>query len=482
MNPYSPHVAIIGGGIAGLATAYYLQQKARQQQQVVTYSLIESAPKFGGKIATKAINGLIIEGGPDSFISQKPWALELCRELGLADRLIGMDDRKRKTFILNKGRLHPLPDGVLMIVPTKMRPFVLSPLLSPWGKLRMGLDLFIPPRRDEADESLADFINRRLGREALEKMAEPLLAGIYVADPERLSIQSTFPRFSLMEKKYGSLIKAILGQKQAASSPTGPKLPLFMTLRGGLGELVGAIVDTLEGDLLSGRTVTRLDYTTDRSRPYRLQLAGGRVITADAVVLATPAHVAANLLEPQSPALAQALRQIRYLSTATLSLAFKRSAVAHPLDGFGFVVPKREDSRLLACSWVSTKFSHRAPADQVLLRAFVGGYRHQDLVARSDQELLALVRAELAQIMGIRAEPTHHEIYRWPQGNAQYDVGHLDRLRRIEQLAAETHPGLYFTGSAYRGVGLPDCIHEGQGTAANLLTQLKAQTMSVISD
>ncbi len=476
-NDSSPHILIIGGGIAGLSTAYYLQKKAAEQGRSLTYTLVERAPTFGGKIKTSTARGFVIEGGPDSFISQKPWAYRLCRELGLGERLIGTNDDRRKTYIVHRGRLRPLPDGVMLIVPTRFAPFALSPLISPWGKLRMGLDLFIPPRRDDADESLADFITRRLGREALDKIAEPLMAGIYVADPYRLSLKSTFPRFIALEQKYGSLIRGMLAQKKAraqaeANGHAPPKLPLFMTLRGGLTEMVDTLVSKLTGELLTGQAVTRLEHRPAERRPYRAHLAGGQTRLADAVVLATPAFVAADLLEPHAPALAQTLRTIRYLSTATVSLAFRRAEVSHPLDGFGFVVPKSEDCRLMACTWVSTKFNHRAPADHVLLRVFVGGYKREGLVDLPDAELLSLVRAELRRTMGLTAEPVHHEIYHWRRANAQYDVGHLERVEAIERAAAAQLPGLYFTGSAFRGVGLPDCIHQGEETAARLLASL----------
>ena len=477
MTPSPPHVLIIGGGIAGLATAYYLQKEAAAQGRSLTYTLVERAPTFGGKIKTSTARGFVIEGGPDSFISQKPWAYRLCRELGLEDRLIGTNDARRKTYIVHRGRLRPLPDGVMLIVPTRFAPFALSPLISPWGKLRMGLDLFIPPKRDNADESLADFITRRLGREALDKIAEPLMAGIYVADPSRLSLKSTFPRFIALEQKYGSLIKGMLAQKKARAQAerngrTPPKLPLFMTLRGGLTEMVDALVGRLKGELLTGQAVTRLEHRPAEGRPYRAHLSGGETRLADAVVLATPAFVAADLLEAHSAALAMALRQIRYLSTATLSLAFRRAEVSHPLDGFGFVVPKSENCRLMACTWVSSKFDHRAPADHALLRVFVGGYKHEGLVDLSDDELLSLVREELRRTMGLTAEPIHHKIYRWRRGNAQYDVGHLERVEAIERMAADALPGLHITGSAFRGVGLPDCIHQGEETAARVLASL----------
>jgi len=459
------HVIIVGGGIAGLATAYYLQQ----QPEPPTYTLIERAPRLGGKIVTQAGDGFVIEGGPDSFISQKPWAYQLCKELGLEDRLVGTNDARRKTYVVHKGGLKPLPDGVMLIVPTKLTPFALSPLISPLGKLRMGLDLFIPPKKDDRDESLADFITRRLGREALDKIAEPLMAGIYVADPFRLSLKSTFPRFIAMEQKYGSLIKGMLAQMKARAArkngASKPKLPLFMTLRGGLTELVDALSAQLDGEILTGQAVTGLDYAPAAAAPWQVHLADGQTRRAGKVIMATPAPAAAELLASRSPSLAHKLRQIRYLSTATVTLAFNRDEFNHPLDGFGFVVPKSENRRLMACTWLTTKFNHRAPDDHVLLRVFVGGYKNEDLVALADEELLKLVMEELRDLMGVAVRPTRAEIYRWPQGNAQYDVGHLERVAEIEALAQETLPGLYFTGSAFKGVGLPDCIRQGKETA-----------------
>jgi oxygen-dependent protoporphyrinogen oxidase len=488
------HVAIVGGGIAGLATAYYLQQKARQADLPLTYSLIESAPAFGGKIRTDVQDGFVIEGGPDSFITQKPAALRLCRELGLGDRLVGTNDAQRKVYVLDGGRLRPLPDGVMLVVPTKFTPFALSPLISLPGKARMGLDLFIPPRRENSDESLANFIRRRLGQEALDKIAEPLMAGIHVADPERLSLQATFPRFIALEQKYGSLIKGMLAQKARSvrnHNGTGPKLPLFMTLRGGLRELVEALAARLEGELLLGTRVVELERdpgnSTSGDGRYRLGLENGQTLLADAVILATPAYVAAGLVEPMHPALAAELRAIRYVSTATVSLGFRRAEFEHPLNGFGFVsararpprsVPRAEGKKsrpssnvsLAACTWTSTKFNGRAPDEHVLVRGFVGGPRHEELVDLPDQTLVEGVREELRRVMGVHARPVVTRIYRWPQANPQYDVGHLERVGQIEALAADL-PDLYFTGSAYRGVGIPDCIEQGQNTAEAVLQQ-----------
>jgi oxygen-dependent protoporphyrinogen oxidase len=497
--------AIIGGGIAGLATAYYLQQKARQAGLPLSYTLIESAPTFGGKISTDLVDGFVIEGGPDSFITQKPAAMRLCQELGLEDRLLGTNDDQRKVYVLDGGRLRPLPDGVMLVIPTKFTPFVLSPLISLPGKMRMGLDLFIPPRHNNDDESLADFIRRRLGQEALDKIAGPLMAGIYVADPERLSLQATFPRFIALEQRYGSLIKGMLARKtrRAAQGPngTGRKLSLFMSLRGGLRELVETLIAQLEGELLTGTRVIGLERDSDSyvsaDNRYRLRLADGGTILANTVILTTPAYVAADLVEPMHPTLATELRAIRYVSTATVSVGFRRVEFEHPLDGFGFVVSAREKSRhpssfehyigqhpygtnapLMACTWTSTKFNGRTPDGHVLVRGFVGGHRavptqrDEDVMDLPDETLVEGVRGELRRVMGVNARPVITRVYRWPRANPQYDVGHLERVDQIEAMAADL-PGLYLTGSAYRGVGIPDCIEQGQKTAEAIVARLR---------
>lgn len=478
--------------MAGLATAYYLQKKSREAGLEFSYTLLESAPRFGGKISTDLVNDFVIEGGPDSFITQKPWATQLCRELGLSDRLIPTNDDRRSIFVLNKGKLVPFPGGYRLTVPTEFIPFVTSPLISPWGKLRMGLDLFIPPRREKGDESLADFIRRRLGNEALNKIAGPVMAGIYVADPERLSLQSTFPMFAEMEHKYGSLIKAmqvakkkhsVHGSQSSAVNGRSGNQPesMFTSLKGGMTELVETLVPKLEGDLRLGCRVTALRYLapgfevsfrhtsegSDESEAQRLK--------TDAVVLAIPAYAAADMLESTAPKLAALLRQVRYVSTATVSLGYRRADLGPRQDfnGFGFMIPKTEKRTILACTWSSTKFDYRAPADGVLIRLFVGGDEQEHLVdTLSDNDLLALARAEAAATMGIRLPPLVHRIFRWPKGNPQYDVGHLDRVTSMERLAA-TIPGLYLTGSAFRGIGLPDCIKSALTTVEGLTLNVK---------
>jgi len=476
------HVVIIGGGITGLATAYYLQKYA---PPYVTYSVLESDAQWGGKIITENISGFVVEGGPDSFLTQKNAALNLCRELGLEDRLVGTNEAQRKVYVLIGGRLRPLPDGVMLVIPTRFAPFVTSPLISLPGKLRMALDLVIPRRRQDGDESLASFIRRRLGSEALDKIAEPLMSGIYVSDAERQSLAATFPRFIELERTHRSLIKGMVVQRRQAARRTGPHLPLFMTLRDGLGELVAALCAQLRGSLCLKSPVVRLETVVDRGGEdlrdnrrvpgYRVWLQNGQAIYADAVVLTVPAYTAADLVAPFHPVLANYLRTIRYVSTATVSLGYRCDGFEHPLDGFGFVVPRREPSRLMACTWTSTKFCCRAPDGYVLLRVFLGGPHRADTVALDDDHLLELVREELRCIMGINANPVMAQLHRWQDANPQYDVGHLERVTEIEKLASEM-PGLYITGSAYRGVGIPDCIAQAESTVRSILATLTGCT------
>jgi oxygen-dependent protoporphyrinogen oxidase len=488
-------IVIIGGGISGLSTAFYLQQQAYAAGVPLRYTLVERDTRFGGKLVTDTFGQFVVEGGPDSIITQKPWGLQLVRDLGLADQLIGTNELPRKVAFLSHGRPRPMPDGMTLIVPTKLGPFLRSPLLSPLGKLRMLLDLVIPPRQGDADETLADFIRRRFGEEALIKLAEPLLAGIHNSESERQSLLATFPRLREIELQYGSLIRGMRASRRKmeddrrktiddslASHPSSivhrpssiVHQSAFVTLKGGMGALADALVRALDGRLISGMGVAALDYEPAPARSYRVRLEDGEVLHADAVVLTAPSFVAADLVESFQPALAAGLRRIRYVTTGTLSLAYAKSAIGAPLDGYGLVIPRTERRRLNAVTISSSKFAHRAPDDAVLLRVFVGGSRNPAVVELDDVALLELARAELHDILDIRAEPLWSRIYRWPRSNPQYDVGHLAHIDALEALCPA---GLYLAGSAYRGVGIPDCSRQGRDTAANVLAALAVQRM-----
>lgn len=475
------HVAVIGGGISGLAAAYELQESARAAGLPLAFTLLESEPKLGGKIQTERAGEFTIEGGPDCFIRQKPWAAQLCHRLGIGGDLMGTNDARRKTYVLNRGRLAPLPDGVMLIIPTRVMPFVTSTLISWPGKIRMGMDLFLPRRKDSADESIGDFVRRRLGREALDKIAEPLLSGIHVSDPEQQSLLGTFPRFRNLENKHRSLIVGMLAQRREGaknghhapsngSNGGGPNT-LFVTLKGGLGQMTAALEKALTGGkvLLNAR-VTGLEPRSEGG--YRLTLADGRSLDADAVILSTPAYASGSLVNGFDPDLGKLLLGVRYVSTATISLAFRKEDAEGRLNGFGYVVPRKERREVSACTYVSTKFDHRAPEGAVLVRCFVGGPGHEEIVDKNDGELVALARQELAGILGIQAKPLLVRVYRWQKANPQYDVGHLERVARMKELCAR-HPGLALTGSAYDGVGIPDCVHQGQQAAQRIIETLQ---------
>lgn len=462
-------VAIMGGGITGLSAAYHLEEQAKAGDLPLACRLIERQPQFGGKIRTDRIDGFIIEGGPDSFISMKPWGIELCQRLGLADHLTGTNPNQKQIYLLRKGRLVELPEGVMALMPTRLWPFVKSPLISPLGKLRMGLDLFIPPKKDKQDESLASFVQRRLGREAVERLAEPLLAGIYAGDPREMSLASTFPQFREIEQNYGSLTRGMLARHRAMP-PASSRYTMFMTLKKGMGELVETLTKRLDpATRMTGSGVIGIQL---RSMAYELLLADGRRLEADAVILATPAFVTADLLKQLDPLLSDRLIKIPYVSTATVSLAYKRSGFSHPLNGFGFVVPRSERRTILACTWTSTKFPHRAASDHVLVRCFVGGAGREELALQDEASLIKMVCEDLKAIMGISVEPVLTKVYRWEKANPQYNVGHLEEVAEIEKMAAQ-HPGLFVAGAAYRGVGVADCIHQGAQTAEKVLAYLK---------
>ena len=449
---------IVGGGISGLATAFHLQECGPRD-----YTLIESAPRWGGKITSVHEDGFTVEGGPDSFITQKTAAIELCKRLGLEDQLVGSNSGKGATvYIWSGGRLHPMPEGMMLMAPTMVLPFLRTRLISWPGKLRMGMEIFVPRARSDEDESLAGFVRRRLGAEALNKLAGPLMGGIYAADPERLSLKSTFPIFLEMEKKYGSLLRGMMKSVRTRAAHGAKRPPMFMTLRGGLQQLSDALVARLpQGSLRAGCSALAVHRHAGR---YRIDLDDGSSLLAEDVVFATPSFVTADLVGQLDPVLAERLRAIRYVSTATVSLGFLRSEVAHPLQGAGFIVPPSEGRRITACSWSSAKFQHRAPEDCVLLRVFIGGALAEELAEQDEAALVHLAREELQAILGIAATPVLAKAYRWPKANPQYDLGHEERVAKIEQTLSK-FPGLHLAGAAYHGPGIPDCIQSGRKAA-----------------
>jgi oxygen-dependent protoporphyrinogen oxidase len=451
-------VAIIGGGITGLAAAWELHQ------QGLDFVLLESAEKLGGKIKTERVDGFIIEGAADSFLATKPWAWQLCREIGLGDQLIGTNDYSRNVYVLYNGKLQLFPRGMRLLVPTDPDGLLESDLLSPEGKQRMLAETEVSVRDTDEDESLGSFVRRRFGQEALEVFGQPLLAGIYTGDPEVLSMQATFPNYLALEKKYGSVIR---GTQEAVAPPLPPEIPqtAFISLRNGLYQLIEGLQARLAEHIHLNCGVTRID--SDRT----IYTTTGGYFKPDAILLTTPAATAQRLVQTAAPALASELAKVRTVSSATVVMGFRSEAVTRPLDGFGFVVAGTEDSHLLASTWHSTKIDGRAPAGQVLLRVFVGGHRQESDVFLPDEELIALARREIQPLLGIEAPPVITRIFRWVDANTQYEVGHLGRVAHLRELAPAW---LTLAGSPYAGVGIPDCVRQGRDAAKAIATTLMA--------
>jgi protoporphyrinogen/coproporphyrinogen III oxidase len=455
-------VLIIGGGISGLSAAYYLGKAG------IPATLIEKRPRLGGVIETAHLDGCTLEAGPDSYIAVKPAATELIKEIGLGDRIIGSNDHLRVTYIWRNSRLLPLPDGLMMMVPTRILPLVATELLG-WGtKVRMGIEYLRRPKAGpRPDRSVAELIRDHYGREALDYLAEPLLSGVYGGDPARLSATSVLPRFVELEGKYGSLTRGVLTERARASrNGSGARGggSLFLTLKEGLGELIGRL-----GELIrANTTVLHVAAEAIERIPggYRVR-AGGQSINAQDLVLACPAYQAAALLGGIAPELAELLDQVEYSSSLTLSLGYKKKEMPGSLKGFGFLVPKRERGRMVACTWVANKFSYRVPDDQVVLRCFFGGAGDAEILDESDESVVEIAKAELTLMMGLRIEPKFHHIARWPRSMAQYTVGHQDRVRQIETRVAST-PGLHLAGNAYYGIGIPDCVKTGRDAAQRI--------------
>jgi oxygen-dependent protoporphyrinogen oxidase len=455
-------IAIIGGGISGLAAAFALEEHRRAGVEV-NYTLYESAPRLGGVLRTEHIDGCLVEAGPDSFITEKPWAADLCRSLGLGDELIGSNDADRKTYILTRGRLVEMPDGLMFMVPTKIMSTVLSPLFSWKTKLRMAKELFLP-RNHGPDESVASFVERHYGREMVDRLADPLLSGIYGGEAANLSLRAVLPRFHDMEDSHGSLGRAMLAARRKVSAgPKKPAIPIFTTLKNGMQHLAETLVSRLTGTLLTNAPVQALQPQAGDW----LVSAGMHSDCFDAVIVALPAPVAAQVLRPTGPELSGELAAVQYGSSITVGLGYDRDVRQSLPPGFGFLVPRSEGKRLLAATFVHNKFPHRAPEDRALLRCFFAGGNAENIWHLSDDEIVGIVRTELQQILGVRSEPLFARVYKWKSAMAQYGVGHLDRLDRIERLRQQL-PGLALAGNAYRGIGVPDCIRSGRDAAAQV--------------
>jgi oxygen-dependent protoporphyrinogen oxidase len=469
-------VVILGGGITGLSAAWTLQRASAREGLPITYTLVEQSDRWGGKIRSERVErdgdpaAWVLEAGPDGLLTRKPWALALARALKLDERFLFVGRENARTFVLRRGRPEPLPAGLQLLAPTEWPPFLRSPLFSPWGKLRVALEPLLPPRRSAADESLAAFVRRRLGSEALERVAEPLMAGVFNVEAERQSILATFPQFLTLEREHGSVIRGLRAASQKQPPSSSPPPPAFLSFDTGNQVLVDALVAHLTGTLRL-HTAARAIAHGDDGR-YIVHLDDGATLAADAVILATPASVSAMLTCDLAPQAAALLAGIRYAGIGAIYLAYRRDDIPRPLIGAGVVIPASEGRRIDGITWMSSKWSHRAPEGYALIRVFFGGPHTRGMLDVDDARLTVIVREELADILGIRAAPLFTRSFRWPDGYPQYDVGHLERVAAIE---AALPAGVVVAGSSYRGVGVPDCVHQGEQAAEQVIEKLTSR-------
>jgi oxygen-dependent protoporphyrinogen oxidase len=475
-NQKPRRVVVIGGGISGLAAAHRLIEQNAQSQNTPEVLLLEASSRPGGIIRTERRDGFLLEAGPDSFISEKPEAVELAKRIGLASRLIETNEAHRRSFIVRKGRLNAVPEGFQLLAPSRFWPFVTTPIFSWNGKARMALDLVLPRRvaaNGNNDESLAQFVKRRFGREALERMAQPMIGGIYTADPENLSLRATMPRFLQMEREHRSVIRAMWKQRRRARASeskgtSGARYSLFLSFDEGMQVLVDGIVTRLKD--VSVRLNARVESLVfdEAMKQWRIIIGAGETVLADAICLALPAYASAKLLRETDALLADELEAIPYASTATINLAYKRSDIPHALDGFGFVVPLIERRSILACTFSSVKFTGRAPEGRTLLRAFIGGALQPEMFALDKEAMVDAARRDFRQLLGITEPPLFAHAEKWPRSMAQYHLGHIERVGRIRQ-QLNAYPTLKLAGNAFDGAGIPDCIRSGETAADQIL-------------
>jgi len=474
LTPKAGRVAVLGGGLTGLVACRRLLRAAGEGNPPLEVRLVEASPRLGGVVETERAAGFLMEKGPDCFLTSKPEGVRLCEELGLGEQLIGTNPQRRRSLILRGEKLLPVPQGYYLLAPSRIGPFLTTPVFSPLGKLRMAMDVLLPRGRSEADESLADFVRRRLGREALERMAQPMVAGVYSADPEKLSLKAAMPQFHEIEREHRSLILGLrrrMRAQGAEASASGARYGLFAALAPGMGALTDALAGSVAG--ASIRVNCRAESIEKKEKGWRVRLQDGEEMETDAVCLALPPRAAGRMLASASPRLSRELESVSSGSLATLSLGYRTEQVAHPLDAMGFVVPAIENRTLLACSFSSVKFEGRAPEGRTLIRAFAGGGEDAPHWRLTDEELTGRLIAELRPVLGISGAPEAMRLHRHEASLPRYEVGHLERVGRIESEVGAT-PGLALCGCAFRGVGIPDCVKSAERAAEKILGDLRA--------
>jgi oxygen-dependent protoporphyrinogen oxidase len=479
-------IIIIGGGVAGLGAAYKVTRAASEGHDI-EFVLVEKDKRLGGKIQTEIVpdpeekGRFIVDGGPDCFLTEKPACHRIAKLMGIFDDELPTDDSRRRTWILSRGKLHQMPDGVMMFAPTKFVPFATTGLFSWPGKIRMGMDLFIPPKKmapgEFNDETLENFVVRRMGRECLDRLAEPLVGGVHASDPKQMSLAATFPRLLEMEQNYGSLLKAFIAVRRKVEEmrhkyppkPGEKPRTFFTSFAKGMQQLTDSMANAAgRKGMRIGVSVNSLQRTSDHS--WSASLSDGSSIDGDAVIVATESWTAEPLLRPLDKAIADALAAIPTSSSATISIAFHENEVGFDLNAFGVLCPLVEGRALMAATYSSTKWPGRAPKGKVLLRGFVGGPHNQEILKRSDEELVKIVIEELNHVLGLNpfAKPLFSRVFRWHLGMPQYTLGHLDRITLIEDRSSKT-PGLALAGGSYRGVGVPNCIESGERAVSKIL-------------
>ena len=467
-------VIVIGGGVSGLTAAYRLHEEARERGLKLDVKLLEASDHLGGVIRTVDHGDCLLELGPDCFASNKPAGLEMTTELGLDDELIETNPAHRRSFILHKGKLKPLPQGFFLLAPMSVGALLKTSVISWPGKFRMALELLKGKKKTPGDESLADFVVRRFGKEALDRIAQPMIAGIYTADPLKLSLEATFPAFLEMEQEYGSVIKALRTKhkktaKKGDARPAGPRYSLFVTFKRGMRVLTEALEAKLpEGCARKGVEVRSITRNGDG---WRVELAGGESMDAAAVISALPAPRAAAIVEAANPALAGTLNSIPYAGAAVVNFIFERGQVKHPMDGIGCVIPAVEGRRIIAFSFSSVKFEGRAPEGKAIVRVFMGGALQPQLAAKSEEELTQIALEELRSLLGVEGEPLHSAVSRHGGAMAQYHIGHLEKVAKAKEQAAEM-AGYALIGNGFDGIGIPDCIRNARAAAAEIVAEI----------
>ena len=481
IDPTTMRIIVIGAGITGLSAAHCLLELAEDQHRPIDLTLLEASDRPGGVIHTTRRDGFVLDVGPDNFVTDKPWAVQLSQRLGIDDQLQGTNEVHRSALVVRRGRLLPIPEGFLLMAPTRIAPFVFSPLFSWRGKLRMALERFIPARRETEDESLASFVSRRLGREALDRLVQPLIGGIYGADPQTLSLRATMPRFLEMEARDGSIIKAMRrGAGKRTAAQTAARYSLFVTFRQGMQTLVDALVNQIGRHRVRlGTAVTRISPAPadGASERWQVHLSDGSALAADGVILACPTYRAAQMLKGLDDQLARQLEYVPYSSSAIVYFGYRRDQISHPLDAFGFVVPHIERRHIMACSFSSVKYPGRAPQGHALLRVFLGGALQPHVLDGDDADVIGAARRDIDELLSISGEPMFANLHRWHNTMAQYQVGHLTRVAAIRNRVAR-HPRLQVAGNGFEGVGIPDCVRDGQRAAERMMSDITAKRTS----